>query len=345
VTRRRRSYAVGVRETTISLRAVSEPWPGADWQERFEAAWPAYRRWFLRAGDAARPSYAAARAALRAHMPELVPVWERLVELAGGGDLAARMLALYGPPPLVSGCSQAVCARAEPVLVRNYDFDPALLEGVIGASAFTGRRVIGMSDCLWGLVDGINDAGLAVSLAFGGRRVVGDGFGVQLVVRYVLEVCETTAQALEVLARLPIQASYNLTILDRGGEAATACVAPDRPLARRPVVVATNHQGAVEWAEHAQATASVERERRMLELLGDPAVGEEQFLDAFLAPPLRSTAYASGFGTLYTAVHRPAEGAVEYRWPGLRWRQSFDAFEAGVRVVRLADPAGAAAAA
>ncbi|MEZ5912154.1 MAG: hypothetical protein R3D84_07965 [Paracoccaceae bacterium] len=32
-----------------------------------------------------------------------------------------------------------------------------------------------MSDGLWGLVDGVNDAGLVVSLTFGGRREVGEG--------------------------------------------------------------------------------------------------------------------------------------------------------------------------
>ena len=48
-----------------------------------------------------------------------------------------------------------------------------------------------MSDCLWGLLDGVNDAGLAVSLTFGGRRVLGDGFGIPIVIRYLLETCET----------------------------------------------------------------------------------------------------------------------------------------------------------
>ena len=52
------------------------------------------------------------------------------------------------------------------------------------------RRVIGTSDCLWGLLDGVNDAGLAVSLTFRGRRVLGDGFGIPIVVD-LLEVCET----------------------------------------------------------------------------------------------------------------------------------------------------------
>ena len=52
-----------------------------------------------------------------------------------------------------------------------------------------------MSDCLWGLLDGMNDAGLAVSLTFGGRPVLGDGFGIPLVMRYVLETCEDVAEA------------------------------------------------------------------------------------------------------------------------------------------------------
>jgi len=61
----------------------------------------------------------------------------------------------------------------------------------------------------------------------------------------------------------------------------------------------------------------------------------EAFVDAFLEPPLHSTGYADGFGTLYTAVYRPMSAAVEYRWPDGRWRQSVDAFETGIRAVRL----------
>src|SRR3954467_12040775 len=89
---------------------------------RFHALWPALSAWYLRDGDAARPTYAAARAALHAHMPELVPAWERMTELAGGGDLAARVLALYDPPPLLPGCSQA--APHGP-LTRNHHYPPA----------------------------------------------------------------------------------------------------------------------------------------------------------------------------------------------------------------------------
>ena len=314
------------------FRAISEPQPGECFRARFEEAWPHYRRWFLRDGDAARPSSATARALLREHMPELVPSWTRLVELAGGGDLAARMLALYDPPPLVSGCSQLVLAGESPLLVRNYDFDPARLEGVISHSALGGRGVIGMSDCLWGLLDGINEDGLAVSLAFGGRRTTGAGFGIPLVLRYLLETCATVAQALRALRRLPVQGAYNVTLLDRGGEAATAHVAADRPLRVAPTPAATNHGPGVEWPEHARATRTLERERRLRALL---AAGAGDPIAAFLEPPLHSTAYGDGFGTLYTAVHRPAEGAVDYVWPGASWRQSFAAFDEGARTIAL----------
>ena len=162
-------------------RAISEAEPGPRWAGLFAELWPAYRRWWLREGADARPTYLQCFRALRQHMPELLPLYEKLCDLAGGGDLAARFLSFYRPPPYLSGCSQAIWPGAEPVLVRNYDYDPHAFESVVLHSAWDGRRVMGTSDGLWGLVDGMNDAGLALSLTFGGRRVVGDGFGVPLI--------------------------------------------------------------------------------------------------------------------------------------------------------------------
>jgi hypothetical protein len=81
----------------IVFEAVEELAPGEKWRSRFHDMWPAYRAWYLREGDAARPAYGEAGGMLRRHMPELVPTWERLVDLAGRGDLAARLLSLYRP--------------------------------------------------------------------------------------------------------------------------------------------------------------------------------------------------------------------------------------------------------
>jgi predicted choloylglycine hydrolase len=319
----------------LEIEAVLELEPGREWRARFEAMWPTYRSWYLQDGEGERPDLATCRAALRRHMPELLPTYERLCELAGGDELAARLLSLYRPPGFIVGCSQGAWTRDAPLLVRNYDYPAARLEGIVYLTRWGGRRVIGMSDCLWGLLDGVNDRGLAISLTFGGRRDVGDGFAIPLVVRYVLETCDTVEEAREVLARVPVHAPQNLTLLDRSGTYLTAYVGPGREPEFRSIAATTNHQGKVEWPEYAAAIRTVEREERVLELLGDPDVDRERFADAFLEPPLHNTEYAQGFGTIYTAAYDPRAGSVEYRWPGYTWAQSFDAFEPGSRTVTL----------
>jgi len=324
-----------VQSIQFTFRALQEDRPGGTWQGVFEEMWPTYREWFLRDGEAARSSYAHSARMLREHMPELVPTWERLVELAGGGDVAARMLSMWRPPSYLSGCSQGVLVDDEPVLVRNYDYPADRLEGIVYLTEWTGRRVLGMSDCLWGLLDGINEDGLAISLTFGGRPDVGDGFAIPIVVRYVLETCATVAEARAALERIPVHAPQNLTLLDRAGDFLTAYVGPGRPPSFHAVAATTNHQGRVEWPEYAAAIRSVEREQCVLELLADPEMSRERFMAAFLEPPLRSTQYAAGFGTLYTAAYHPAAGRAELSWPGSSWELSLDAFEEGSRIARI----------
>src|SRR6187401_3486511 len=215
-----------MRMLPFTFRALEELELGPIWQAEFEQRGPHYMTWFLREGEAARPSYATSVRMLRAHMPELMPAYERVVELAGGGDLAARMLSLYKPPPYLAACSQGVWSRdGSPLLVRNYDYAPSRLEGVVWSTNLS-KRVIGMSDCLWGLLDGMNEDGLAVSLTFGGRRVLGDGFGIPIVMRYVLEVADTIGDAVAVLSRVPVNMAYNLTIMDRNADSASVFVAP-----------------------------------------------------------------------------------------------------------------------
>ena len=252
----------------LTFEAFEEPEPGPAWQALFERHWPRYRAWFLSEGEAARTSYAESIRALQAHMPELVPTYEAVCALAGGGDLEARFLAMFAPPSYLSGCSQAVWTRADDRRRRSScgttTTHPERLEGAILSTAWAGRRVIGVSDCAWGLLDGINEDGLAVSLAFGGRKVVGTGFGVPLVVRYLLQACGSTAEARAVLRRLPFHLAHTLTIVDATGDTCTAYLAPDREVVLTDAPVATNHQGQIEWTEHARATFSLEREGALI---------------------------------------------------------------------------------
>lgn len=327
----------------VLWRAISEDQPGSKWAGLFTEYWPSYHQWWAREGDNARPKYLECRRAMETHMPEIVPLYDNLCELVGGGDQQARFLSFYGPPAYLSGCSQAIWPGAQPVMVRNYDYDPHAFDSLILRTKWQGRAVMGTSDGLWGLVDGCNDAGLAISLTFGGRRVVGEGFGVPIILRYVLQTCKTAEEAGEVLARVPTHMSYNVTVLDAKRRYLTAMMAPDKPAVITHAAVATNHQENVEWVSHARFTATVERERYLLQRLTLHRETEEKFINAFLKPPLYSTAFSVGFGTLYTAVYRPRKREMEVHWPGAKWAFSLKNFSEGSRMIAVPDntPLGA----
>jgi predicted choloylglycine hydrolase len=319
---------------SLALRTLEEDKPGDRMSEHLAETWPAFRQWW-RDGANTRPSAGEARARLEEHMPELMPAWQRLISMIPGDDPdAAAALALWNPPPFLTGCSQAAVLRGGPGLVRNYDWDYRLCEGVVAKTAYTGRRVLGMLDCLWGLLDGINEAGLTVSLTFGGRPEVGEGFGIPLVVRYVLEVCGTVDEAVQVLRRVPVHMSYNVTALDQAGQWATVYLAPDRPARVTGRAVTTNHQGEVEWEAYAAAIRSTERQSYLEELLSGGAEVSE-VVAACLRPPLYATRFHEGFGTLYTAEYRPAEGVARYHWREQTWEHSLDQLASGSIKVQL----------
>src|SRR5437763_994183 len=132
----------------IDLMSMHERRPGAKLRAHYRRHWPAYRDWYLRDGEDARPTLEEARAELAHHMPEMVSTWSAIVEAVDADELGARMLTMYNPPPLLSGCSQAAITT-EPLLVRNYDYDLNLFDGVLMATQYNGSKVLGMTDQLW----------------------------------------------------------------------------------------------------------------------------------------------------------------------------------------------------
>ena len=175
-------------------------------------------------------------------MPELLPTWAKISEQTGHDDIAAALLTGWDLPTFApAGCSQVTTVHPSPSLLRNYDYAPDLFEQVSLSTDYL-QPVIGTGDCLWGLLDGMNAAGLAVSLAYGGDRTSGEGFAIPIVLRYLLETCETTEQAEAALARLPIAMAYNVTMIDAQGTVRTAHLRPghDAEFAGQPA--ATNHR-------------------------------------------------------------------------------------------------------
>jgi len=320
----------------LAFEAIDEDRPGPKWRALFDRRWHAYSRWFLREGVRARPTYMASLRAIRQNMPELLPTYEEIIEVAGGGDLEARFLAMWCPPLYVGGCSQLILRGKEPALIRNYDYSPKLLEGTWLASRLNGRRVLAMVDCLWGVLDGINEDGLALSLSFGGRTAVGKGFGIPIVMRYALEFAKNTQQAVKIFERVPVHMSYTISAIDRRGRGAAIFVNPDRPTEAIDRLVSTNHQHEVEWPRHATATRSVER-AAALQAAVESRAKTDAALAAFFRPPLFQTSYAKGYGTLYTALYRPLDASCELVWQHKRWRQSCSDFREGTKTVQLGE--------
>jgi len=65
--------------------------------------------------------------------------------------------------------------------------------------------------------DGINEYGLAVGLTFIYPKIIGVGFNAGMLVRYLLEKCKTTNEAIATLKKIPVASQQTLTIADNTG--------------------------------------------------------------------------------------------------------------------------------
>jgi predicted choloylglycine hydrolase len=311
----------------IFLRSVKEEKPGEKWKQLFDKAWPYYRHWFLSDGYTARPTFLESRTKLRQYMPELEPIFNSLCELVGGGDLEARFLSHWSPPAYLSGCSQ-IAWNKDPnnyFLIRNYDYSPKLFEGVQLYTNWN-KKVIGISDGLWGLLDGINEDGLVVSLTFGGRKIMGEGFGIPVIMRYVLEFCSNTKEAISALKRVPSHMAYNITLIDKKGISATVFVTPGVEARVYNYPIGTNHQEVVDWEDYAVLTETRERNLFLEDCLLNQTENKESLIKKFLSKPLFSQKFEKSFGTLYTSCYSSTRLEIEIIWKDKKIVQTFDNF-------------------
>jgi len=312
--------------TQLQFQTVESFVPNDKLKSLFDQNWPHYKKWFLDEGESKRPTFLACNQAIKHYMPEMLPLYIQLLDLFDCDDLQARFLSLYNPPPFYSGCSQLIWNRDQKVLIRNYDFPPFLCEGKVIKSAWLDKQLIVVSDCIWGALDGINNEGLTASIAYGGRKVEGEGFGITLVVRYVLETCTTVAEAIEVFQRVPVHLDYNIALLDKQGHHATLYISPDRGVEVTDNFVSTNHHGFETGATPLFLADSLIREDCLKRLSNSATQTLPEVKASFLKPPLFRLQGDTNSGTLYTAAYFPDEGRVEYIWPGQHWNISFDSF-------------------
>jgi predicted choloylglycine hydrolase len=296
--------------------------PGAAWAARFRAGREEAERWYRGEKRAAPPSPDECRIAIRRHMPELLGHYDKACALLGDDELGRRIVSHWRAGPLGGGCSQAVWLGPEgPALVRNYDYALPIVSDRFESTNWFGQEVIAKAQRPWGgCIDGMNEDGLVGSLTFV-SGTFGLGFSVLLMLRYVLETCRSVVEATTALCRIPIAQPHNVTLLDRSGSFATLFLRPGSEPAVTRHPVCTNHQ------EKQRPTHSVQRHQTLAQALDDPETTLDSLTARFFEPPLFSRRRDST--TVYTAVYRPADGRVDYLWPGERRGQGFGDFREG----------------
>jgi predicted choloylglycine hydrolase len=110
----------------------------------------------------------------------------------------------------------------EIVFARNSDFLVSIeklymncLYGLDEAYAFNGNTTAYVE-----MEDGVNEHGLAAGLCFVYPKVNKPGFNAGMLIRYILEKCKTTGEAISGLKSLPIASSQTITLADRSGDIA-----------------------------------------------------------------------------------------------------------------------------
>ncbi|WP_298905851.1 C45 family peptidase [uncultured Aliiroseovarius sp.] len=300
----------------LTFRSLHEDVPGEAWRRVVSHGWPGWSEWFnARRGKLLQSREIDVRRAVRRHMPEYEALWDDLNQVSDADDDLALFLGFWCPPRYLVNCSQAVVIDDDgPFLIRNYDLDPALNEATFLTTGWRGTKVMGMVEAMAGLADGMNEHGLAASLTFGGRIETGRGFGIPLIMRYLLQMCRNVQEGVEALRAVPSHMSYNITLVDASGDWATVFVAPDRPAIVRKQPWATNHQLGVEWPRHGRISNTMGRAEHLGQLLKDRGTDATVLTREFQQEPVFSTNYSQGFGTVYTAAYRPVQRTSELRW-------------------------------
>jgi len=309
---------------SLGFSAIKETYLGEKLSVIYQHCYLDYLKWFSKSKD--KVSAYESREKLKQFMPELLTTYDALCKKLGGDEQTSVFLSLYNPPAFKSGCSQAFKNKETVELVRNYDFPAKLCDRLMLHSNYHGTRVIAMTDCLWGVIDGMNEHGLAVSLAYGGRNKKGHGFGITLVLRYILEFCKTTDEAIDKLKHIPIHMAYNVTLIDESGNGKTVLICPGEAIDITSVPFATNHQQGGTMGDIDAIADSYIREQFLSVKLSKTREQIKSLTDSFLEPPLfRLASDWQGWGTLYTARYQPQNKTVHLHWPECQvLSQSFD---------------------
>jgi predicted choloylglycine hydrolase len=240
-------------------------------------------------------------------------------------------IAFLGGMAKGSGCSQFAvlpsATRSGHTLVgQTMDSSPGDLDLRLCTTRVQGKAAhIGFSDMVMGRTQGLNEHGLCVTTTWGAPGVWPEGKGLTYftAVRALLDRCESTEHAIDVLAGLPIQWCTNFVLSDRSGQVALVEVAGEhrgvrRIAAEKEYVSATNHYVLPEMRPYdvSRRRESVSRQRTIDAFLSErtPKVDSEMMRAVFsrtMPDGVCQHYYSSGLGTLWCSITDVTAGVIE----------------------------------
>jgi predicted choloylglycine hydrolase len=131
---------------------------------------------------------------------------------------------------------------------RNNDLPPFLkkVSKSILYQLKNGYSFIGNTSAMINLEEGLNECGLAVAMTFLVPTMIKPGINSVFLVRYLIEKCATTQEAIDALQNIPIASPCNIMLADKMGAMVVAECTPDKVFCREPAkdenfIVAANH--------------------------------------------------------------------------------------------------------
>lgn len=139
--------------------------------------------------------------------------------------LCVPLLSMYALPPSAACSVFAYSDDNAVILGRNSDFLPELKKlnsNFIYTFDGCGYDFTGNTTAFVEMEDGVNSEGLAVGLTSVYPLKARPGINGGMLVRYILEKCADTAEALTAIKSLPIASAQTITLADKGGNITVA---------------------------------------------------------------------------------------------------------------------------
>lgn len=183
-------------------------------------------------------------------VPELCQEIKGLAEglMVSYEDLSVWLMIMYGHGD-IHGCT-CFCFTdsGNTYLARNSDMFPEIKDTCesILYRPNKGNIFLGHSTSFIQMEDGINEHGLAVGINFLMSKTYKPGLNTGMIVRHVLESCNSVKEAIDTIGSIPIATTQNIILADRSNDMAVVEASPRKIVVRRPQngetwLVSANH--------------------------------------------------------------------------------------------------------